>query len=205
MYYTVDRFGSDEFIVDKSKFIGYIKPVSTDEEASEFVAEIKKKHWDATHNVHAYLIGEKYEIQRYSDDGEPSGTSGVPILDMLKKRNITNVCIVATRYFGGIKLGTGGLVRAYTKTANIAIDSVGLRKVDDFMMSIWQYEYSYHEKILHLLESYYHTIRDTEYTNVVKLELIADISQYDSLKNKIVEITSSNISFLDEKIVKCML
>ena len=122
-YKTLAKAGSDEIIIEKSRFIGYCAPVSSEEEALEFIEKIKKKHYDATHNVFAYVVGLDNNIQRYNDDGEPSGTAGVPILEVIKKEDLRNVVIVVTRYFGGIKLGTGGLIRAYTKGAKIALDA----------------------------------------------------------------------------------
>ena len=125
-YRTITNFGQDEIIIEKSTFIGYAKPVTNEEEALAFIQEIKKKHRDATHNVPAYVLGENNEIQRCNDDGEPSGTAGVPVLEVLKKEDVRNVAVVVTRYFGGIKLGTGGLVRAYTKGAKIALEAAGI-------------------------------------------------------------------------------
>ena len=110
-YKTVEKENNDEFIEKKSRFIGYIKPVKTQEEAVEFINSIKSRHWDATHNVYAYVLREN-NIQRYSDDGEPSGTAGVPVLDVLLKNELVDVCVVVTRYFGGTMLGAGGLVCA---------------------------------------------------------------------------------------------
>ena len=121
-YKTVELESCDYFVEKKSKFIGYAKPVSTQDEAVEFINSIKSKHWDATHNVYAYVLREN-NTQRYSDDGEPSGTAGVPVLDVILKENVTDVCIVATRYFGGTLLGAGGLVRAYSHTSKIALDA----------------------------------------------------------------------------------
>ena len=132
-YKTLHKFGVDEYIVEKSTFIGYAKPIKTEEEAIEFVNEIKKKHKDATHNVWAYTVGKTMNIQRYSDDGEPQGTAGIPILEVMKKQGITDCAVVVTRYFGGILLGTGGLTRAYTQGASIAIKSAGvIEKVKPF-------------------------------------------------------------------------
>ena len=125
-YITIADFGFDEIIIEKSQFIGYAKPVEDEEEAQAFVQEIKKKHRDATHNVWAYVLGDHNNIQRFSDDGEPQGTAGVPVLEVLKKNDVRNVCVVVTRYFGGIKLGAGGLVRAYTKGAVIALEAGGM-------------------------------------------------------------------------------
>lgn len=122
-YYTIEEYGTDEFSEKKSKFIGYIKRVETEEEANAFIAEIKSKHWDAKHNVYAYVIGENGSIQRSTDDGEPAGTAGRPVLEVIKGENLTNVAVVVTRYFGGVLLGTGGLVRAYGKAAKLAIEN----------------------------------------------------------------------------------
>lgn len=121
-YKTVKKSSFDEFTEKRSRFIGYIKPVRTEEEATAFINELRSKHWNATHNVYAYSLREG-NITRYSDDGEPSGTAGMPVLDVLLKNGITDVCVVVTRYFGGILLGTGGLARAYSRGARIALDA----------------------------------------------------------------------------------
>lgn len=122
-YRTLRREASQEIVIKKSRFIGYGKPVETEEEAAAFIEAIKKKHWDATHNCSAYVIGERDEIQKQSDDGEPSGTAGKPILEVIKAQGLKNTVIVVTRYFGGIMLGAGGLIRAYTDGAVAAIDA----------------------------------------------------------------------------------
>lgn len=119
-YITVNQYGCDEFVEKRSRFIGYCKPVKTQDEAVEFINEIRSKHWDATHNVYAYVLSEG-QIMRYSDDGEPQGTAGVPVLDVIKKMGVTNIVVVVTRYFGGVMLGAGGLVRAYSHGASIAV------------------------------------------------------------------------------------
>lgn len=122
-YKTVRQAGSKEIVIKKSRFIGHVMPVETEEEAVAFIEEIKKKHWNATHNCSAYMIGERDEIQKQSDDGEPSGTAGKPILEVIRNQGRKNVAIVVTRYFGGIMLGVGGLIRAYTDGAVAAIES----------------------------------------------------------------------------------
>ncbi|ANS73553.1 hypothetical protein AWM70_02310 [Paenibacillus yonginensis] len=122
-YKTVRREGSKEIVIKKSRFIGHIRPVETEEEAVAFIEEIKKQHWNATHNCSAYMIGERDEIQKQSDDGEPSGTAGKPILEVIRNQGLKNVAIVVTRYFGGILLGAGGLIRAYTDGAVAAIEA----------------------------------------------------------------------------------
>lgn len=126
-YLTVEKAASAEFIEKKSRFISHVMPVSKESEALEFISSIKSEFWDATHNVYAYVLRDN-NIQRYSDDGEPSGTAGIPTLDVIRKENLTDVCIVTTRYFGGTLLGAGGLVRAYTKSAKLGIDSAKVIK-----------------------------------------------------------------------------
>ncbi|UQZ83923.1 IMPACT family member YigZ [Paenibacillus konkukensis] len=116
-YKTVKQFGVAEIVIKKSRFIGHARPVATEEEAVQFIESIKKEHWSATHNCSAYMIGERDEIQKQSDDGEPSGTAGKPILEVIKNQGLKNVAVVVTRYFGGIMLGAGGLIRAYTDGA----------------------------------------------------------------------------------------
>ncbi|CAH1054690.1 YigZ family protein [Paenibacillus pseudetheri] len=122
-YRTVRSSGSKEVVIRKSRFIGYVMPVENEEEALLFIEDIKKKHRDATHNCSAYVIGERDEIQRQSDDGEPSGTAGKPILEVIRNQGVKNVAIVVTRYFGGIMLGAGGLIRAYTDGAVLALEA----------------------------------------------------------------------------------
>ncbi|TJY40941.1 YigZ family protein [Cohnella pontilimi] len=122
-YSTVRQYGSREIVIKKSRFIGHARPAETEAEAVAFIEEIKKKHWDATHNCSAYLIGERDEFQKALDDGEPSGTAGKPILEVIKNRGLKNTVVVVTRYFGGIMLGAGGLVRAYTDGAVAGIDA----------------------------------------------------------------------------------
>ncbi len=136
-YITIKSFGEDRFEEKKSEFIGYAKRVQNEEEAKAFVNEIKSMHKQAKHNCYAYVIGENKNIQRYSDDGEPQGTAGIPILEVMKKSNITDCAIVVTRYFGGILLGAGGLTRAYIKGAGIALKAAGVvEKVEGLKMSI---------------------------------------------------------------------
>ena len=137
-YKTISGFATDEIVEKKSRFIGYIKPVKTEDEAIEFINEISKKHWDATHNVYAYNIKEG-NISRCSDDGEPAKTAGAPTLDVILKEEITDVVIVVTRYFGGTLLGTGGLVKAYSSAAKAALnkaDIVTMTNCTEFIVSI---------------------------------------------------------------------
>ena len=121
-YKTVSAAADAELTEKRSRFIGYCKPVATEQEATDFISQIRSKHWDARHNVYAYSLREG-NIKRYSDDGEPSGTAGMPVLETITKNEIYDVCIVVTRYFGGVLLGTGGLVRAYSQSAKLALEA----------------------------------------------------------------------------------
>ncbi len=168
-YRTVGQVGEAEIIIEKSQFIGYAAPAGTEEEALEFIQTIKKKHRDATHNVPAYVIGENNAVQRFSDDGEPSGTAGVPMLEVLKKEDLRDTVLVVTRYFGGIKLGAGGLVRAYTKAAKAALEAAGI--VTRVLHQVVQVsiDYTLLGLILNQLRAGGYAIKDTLYTDVVTL------------------------------------
>ena len=137
---------SDEFIEQRSKFIGYVKPVQNEQQALDFINEKRQKHWDATHNVYAYVLRDG-NIQRYSDDGEPHGTAGVPTLDVIVKSGVTDVVVVVTRYFGGILLGAGGLVRAYTKGAKIALEAGNIITMESCHIAVLQCDYNQYGKI----------------------------------------------------------
>ena len=139
-YKTVKKGAYDEFVDKKSRFIGYVKPVATEDEAIEFINAVRKKHSDATHNCYAYIVRDN-NIMRYSDDGEPAGTAGMPILDVLRKEELTDVCVVVTRYFGGTLLGTGGLVRAYTKGAQVGLDAAG--RIEKLFYNIYSIKCDY--------------------------------------------------------------
>ena len=141
-YLTVKGYGEHEINIQRSRFITYIDRATTEEEAQQFIEKIKKKHWDATHNCSAYLIGENDEIQKANDDGEPSGTAGVPILEVLKKRRLKDTVVVVTRYFGGIKLGAGGLIRAYGGATSEGLNAVGI--VERKLMQVIHTTIDYH-------------------------------------------------------------
>ena len=150
LYSTVRAEASAEQIIEKSRFIAYVSPAGTREEADEFIASIRKKHKDATHNVPAMVLGDKFQIQWGSDDGEPQGTSGAPIVQMLVAQGITNVVVVVTRYFGGIKLGTGGLVRAYTSSAKLGLEAAGICDVCERQVMTYALDYTYLAKLQNL-------------------------------------------------------
>ena len=150
LYSTVRGAASAEQIIEKSRFIAYVAPVSDREEAEAFITSIRKKHKDATHNVPAMVLGDKMQTQWASDDGEPQGTSGAPIVQMLVAQGITNVVVVVTRYFGGIKLGTGGLVRAYTSSAKLGLAAAGVCDVCERSVLTYALDYTYLAKLQNL-------------------------------------------------------
>ena len=199
-YKTLHKFGVDEYIVEKSTFIGYAKPIKTEEEDIEFVNEIKKKHKDATHNVWAYTVGENMNIQRYSDDGEPQGTAGIPTLEVIKKEDLRDVVVVVTRYFGGIKLGAGGLVRAYTKGAKVGIEAgIVIEKVKYTEVKI-KIEYTQLGKIQNEIMNLGFTVKDTIYSDDVEIIVYSKVEDVESLKDRIIDITSgtADVSLGDE-------
>ncbi|MBU5670083.1 YigZ family protein [Peptoniphilus sp. MSJ-1] len=190
MYNSVLKHGIDEVEIKKSTFIGQAFFVRTEEEALKIIEEIKTEHRSATHNCHAYIIGEDALTQRYSDDGEPSGTAGVPMLEVLKKEELRNVLVIVTRYFGGIKLGAGGLVRAYTKGVSIALDAAKRVVRRDFSRMSIKYDYTYHGAIINLLNNENFKILEENYTD--KVEVVIDICEDDIIK-KLNDLTSANI------------
>ncbi len=145
-YKTVARGGSDEFTVKRSRFIGYAGPVKSNAEASAFIGEIKTAHWDATHNVYAYVLRDG-QTRRYSDDGEPQGTAGIPALDVLLKEGLSDCAVVVTRYFGGVMLGAGGLVRAYSRASKIAVEAAGIVTVKRCVRLVIRCDYGFYGRL----------------------------------------------------------
>lgn len=189
LYSTVRAEASTEQIIEKSRFIAYVSPAETREEADEFIASIRKKHKDATHNVPAMVLGDKFQIQWGSDDGEPQGTSGAPIVQMLVAQGITNVVLVVTRYFGGIKLGTGGLVRAYTSSAKLGLEAAGICDVCERQVMTYALDYTYLAKLQNLAGGALLTIENLTYTDVVQAELSCVPERADEVKNLIANLT----------------
>ena len=188
-YKTVEKEESDFFIEKKSKFIGYAKPVKTQEEAVEFISKIKSKHWDATHNVYAYVLREN-NIQRYSDDGEPSGTAGVPVLDVMLKESLVDVCVVATRYFGGTLLGAGGLVRAYSHTSKIALEAAGIITMAQCSVMSAEVDYSFYDRLNILLSDFSAVILNTSFSDKVCVEFSVKENIVDSLNAKLIDVSN---------------
>ena len=188
-YKTAAKYGEVEQTIEKSRFIGYIKPVQNREEAEAFIAEIRALHRSATHNVPAYVIGEKSEMQWASDDKEPSGTAGAPILHLLNGEGITNVAVVVTRYFGGIKLGTGGLARAYGGTARLALDAAGVAEVKEMDLLTFGIDYTYYGKIQNSEKDGGYIIEDAAFEEKVKLTLQCEQSETERIKHMLSELT----------------
>lgn len=188
-YRTAAKYCEVEQIIEKSRFIGYIRPVENREEAEAFISEIRTLHRSATHNVPAYVIGEKSELKWASDDKEPSGTAGAPILHMLEGENITNVVIVVTRYFGGIKLGTGGLARAYGGTARMALDAAGIAEVKEMDLLSFSLDYTYYGKLQNSEKDGLFAIIDAVFEENVKLTLQCDPESSESVKRMLSEMT----------------
>lgn len=198
-YVTIRNFGEDSFEEKKSEFIGYAKRVESEEEARDFVLEIKNKHKQARHNCWAYVIGENMGIQRYSDDGEPQGTAGIPILEVMKKSGITDCAIVVTRYFGGILLGTGGLTRAYTKGASIAIGAAGVvEKVYGLKLSV-KLDYDLLGKIQYICGQNNWHIEDVEYTDSVVIHILVEQNVLEDMEKEFVNSTNGKVQLTKSK------
>jgi uncharacterized YigZ family protein len=189
-YYTVKEYGEHEIIIQKSRFIAHVTRAETEEEAQEFIAAIKKKHHSATHNCSAYLIGENDQIQKANDDGEPSGTAGVPILEVLKKKNLKDTAVVITRYFGGIKLGAGGLIRAYGKSTSEGISATGIveRKLMKVMHT--KVDYTWLGKLENELRSSTYSIKDINYLETVEIQTYVEEDASEIFTQWMTELTN---------------
>lgn len=190
-YYTVKGQGEHEIVIQKSRFIAHVARATTEEEAQNFIQEIKKKHWDATHNCSAYMIGENNQIQKANDDGEPSGTAGVPILEVLKKKDLKDTVVVITRYFGGIKLGAGGLIRAYGKATSEGIAVTGMveRKLVQIMHT--NVEYTLLGKIENeLRSSSIYLLKDIHYLEDVTFDVYVEEDKCQAYQDWMIDLTN---------------
>lgn len=194
-YYIPTQATESEFVEKRSRFIGYIKPVETEAEARAFVEEIKKRHYDARHNCWCYLL-RKGGVVRYSDDGEPQGTAGQPMLGVFEKEGITNLVCVVTRYFGGILLGTGGLLRAYTKGAKDALDAAGVSVVRRWVRQLVPCTYSLYERLKQETERFGAVIEDTEYGADIVLTVLVPEELSDAYAARILDFTAGTVETL---------
>lgn len=193
LYKTIKNFSSAEFTEKKSRFISYASHISAEHDAINFIKEIKNKHRDATHNVYAYIL-KTNNLQKYSDAGEPRGTAGVPILNILIKSQIYDVIVVVTRYFGGTLLGTGGLVRAYSSSCKLAIQNATIVSVHLCQKIYLCFNYNLYSKIQNLLLNYHYKILNKIYGDNIVLELAIYYSSFENFYNELLEITGGKIT-----------
>lgn len=197
-YTTVKGYGKAEIVEKKSRFIAHVMPISSEDEANKYIEEIKKQYWDARHNCYAYQLGERNQIQRYSDDGEPGGTAGMPILDVLRGRDIKDTIIVVTRYFGGTLLGTGGLVRAYSSSAKEGLISAGLIEKTPHIRKHFTVDYTLAGKVQYEVLNGGHILEDTVYTDRVEFITLSDVNKSDKLTESIVNLTGNKVDIFEE-------
>lgn len=195
-YRTIKEDGIHEIDIKKSRFICHLKRVKTEEEAIGFIDEIKKEHWKATHNCSAYTLGMNDEIQRAHDDGEPSGTAGVPMLEIFLKRDLKNVVAVVTRYFGGVKLGAGGLIRAYGGSVNEAVKEIGLIERQLQLLIDVTVSYSQSGGVEHSLRQAHYTVQDISYTDNVTFHCVVPVEDEEIFKNDVINWTSDDADII---------
>ncbi len=195
-YRSIKKEASVEHIIDRSRFIAYARPVESKEEAVEFFDRIRNEHRTATHNVPAYVIGEKAHLQWTSDDGEPQGTSGPPILQMIMKEGITNIAVIVSRYFGGIKLGTGGLVRAYSGVAKEAIEKAQICDVREMNIVSIRMDYSYLGKLENLADGNVFTISNIEYQDKIFLDMLVEPEKHEAAMGILSNLTGGQFDQL---------
>lgn len=196
-YKTIQQDGSHEIEVKGSRFIAHFKRTTTEEEALEFIQSIKKEHWKATHNCSAFLIGERDEYQRAMDDGEPSGTAGVPMLEVLKKQELKNITVVVTRYFGGTKLGAGGLVRAYTSAVAEGLQQIGIVQASLEMVIQVTIDYSAVGKLEHYIDTNHITIVDKIFLEKVALNCSLPVQQVENFQQAVIELLQNHVTFTE--------
>lgn len=197
-YLTIEHEASPEFVERRSRFIGYIKPVNTEQQALEFINSIRAKHWDATHNVYAYVLREQNTC-RYSDDNEPQGTAGMPVLDVIRKSGLTDVCIVVTRYFGGILLGGGGLVRAYSHSASLAVEAAGMIQMRSCAMCTLECTYNQYGKLSSLVPENGGTVDNADFSDKVLLSFHIPVNDLPKLQKLVTDTTCGTVNVLKDK------
>jgi len=194
-YLVPTGYGEDEFIEKKSRFIGRVWLVETEEEALEHIQAMKKQHYDATHNCWAYVIRDG--AMRFSDDGEPGGTAGNPMMQVLQKENLYNVCCVVTRYFGGTLLGAGGLVRAYTKGAKIAVEAAGKSMKRVWSVIYLPCPYTFYERVKLEVAAFGGVIQDTQFGAEVEMEILVAQPDMQAFLDRITDMTSGTVEGME--------
>ena len=198
-YRTIAREGETEEVIRKSRFICHLRRTENEEEAFTFLDEIKKEHYKATHNCSAYLIGEQDQIQRANDDGEPSGTAGVPMLEVLKKNDLKNVTAIVTRYYGGIKLGAGGLIRAYSGAVSNALQTIGLverKRMQELYLTV---PYPLSGKVENDLRESSYILKDISYMEQVTFICLVPVDQKETFQQQFTEATNGQGVFLEKE------
>ena len=195
---TIKEDGQVQEEIKKSRFICHAKRVYSEEEARDFITAIKKEHYKATHNCSAFIIGERSGIKRTSDDGEPSGTAGVPMLGVLENHNLTNVCVVVTRYFGGIKLGAGGLIRAYAGSVALAVKEIGIIEIKEQAGIAIQMSYAQYQEYSNFLKEYNLMELDTNFTDQVDTMIYVDKEEKENIKAALVEFFNGKVTLTDQ-------
>jgi uncharacterized YigZ family protein len=195
--FTVKKHGYAEIIEKRSKFIANVYPVSSQMEANEIINKTKKQYYDAKHNVYAYIIEGNSTYSKYTDDGEPQGTAGLPIFDMLQKQELKNVLIIVTRYFGGILLGTGGLVRAYTEAAKQGLKESEIIELKKTKKIVFEFSYELKDKILFYLKKEEYEDKEIFYGENVRIMINIPENEEESFVEKLIEITENKINFID--------
>ena len=199
---TIKKDGQVQEEIKKSRFICHIKRVTTEDEAREFINTIKKEHYKATHNCSAFILGERSEMKRSSDDGEPSGTAGVPMLGVLENHQLTNVCAVVTRYFGGIKLGAGGLIRAYAGSVALAIKEIGSVHIKEQLGLRLTLSYSQYQELPNFLKAKQLQEQDTAFTDQVQTTIFVDKDDQDSVIESLIELFNGKIDIVEQGLRK---
>ena len=199
---TIKEDGQVQEEIKKSRFICHIKRVTTEEEARNFIQAVKKEHYKATHNCSAFILGEQSEIKRSSDDGEPSGTAGVPMLGVLENHQLTNVCAVVTRYFGGIKLGAGGLIRAYAGSVALAIKEIGSVHIKEQLGLRLTLSYSQYQELPNFLKAKQLQEQDTAFTDQVQTTIFVDKDDKDSVIESLIELFNGKIDIVEQGLRK---
>lgn len=199
---TIKEDGQVQEEIKKSRFICHIKRVTTENEARNFIQAVKKEHYKATHNCSAFILGERSEMKRSSDDGEPSGTAGVPMLGVLENHQLTNVCAVVTRYFGGIKLGAGGLIRAYSSNVALAIKEIGIVHIKEQLGLRIALSYSQYQELPNFLKTNHLQEQDTSFTEQVQTTIFVDKDDKDSVIEELIELFNGKIDITDQGLRK---
>ncbi|WP_247947944.1 YigZ family protein [Streptococcus constellatus] len=199
---TIKEDGQAQEEIKKSRFICHIKRVTTENEARNFIQAVKKEHYKATHNCSAFILGERSEMKRSSDDGEPSGTAGVPMLGVLENHQLTNVCAVVTRYFGGIKLGAGGLIRAYSSNVALAIKEIGIVHIKEQLGLRIALSYSQYQELPNFLKANHLQEQDTSFTEQVQTTIFVDKDDKDSIIEELIELFNGKIDITDQGLRK---